>query len=68
MSKLIRSKRTKSFLTPAGEWTTEVRKAAHFSSHTLAHAAMHHFQLRDVELYYLFLEDAVSRYDFTISL
>jgi hypothetical protein len=68
MSKLIRSKATKRFLTTDGHWTGKVDNAEHFSDQSLVSAAVHKFQLRDVELYYLFGKHGTSEYDFTIPL
>jgi hypothetical protein len=68
MSKLIRSKATKQFLTIKGLWTDKLQNAARFADRPLALAAVQTFCLHNVELYYLFDEQATSRYDFTISL
>ncbi len=68
LRKLVRSKRTKAFLTPSGAWTNEIQDAAYFSDPLLARAAAEKFQLRDVELYYLFTDHVNSRYDFTLPL
>ena len=68
MSKLIRSKATKRFLTTDGHWTAEVDNAERFFDQSLVSAAIHKFQLHDVELYYLFGEHGPSEYDFAISL
>jgi hypothetical protein len=68
MSKLIRSKATKHFLTTDGHWTGKVDKAARFPEESLVRAAIEKFQLHDVELYYLHWEDGISQHDFTIPL
>jgi hypothetical protein len=68
MAKLIRCKATKRFLTKRGNWTHKLVDAARFLNLSLAQAAVHKFQLREVELYYLFSEDALSQYDFTLAL
>jgi hypothetical protein len=68
MSKLIRSKATKHFLTTDGHWTGKVEKAARFPEETLRRTAMQKFHLHDVELYYLYWEDATSQFDFTVPL
>ena len=68
MFKLIRSKATRHFLTTDGHWTGKVEKAARFSEESLVRAAVQKFQLHNVELYYLFWEDATSQFDFAIPL
>jgi hypothetical protein len=68
MSKLVRSKATSQFLTIHGLWTDKIENAARFANQLLAQAAVHTFGLHNVELYYLFDEQATSQYDFTISL
>jgi hypothetical protein len=68
MSKLIRSRATRHFLTSDGQWTGEVDKAARFPQERLLQAAINQFHLHDVELYYLSEEDDTSQYDFAIPL
>jgi hypothetical protein len=68
MIKLIRSKATNGFLTSDGNWTPTVENAARFPEESLARAAAKQFQLQDVDLYYLYWEDATSQHDFTIPL
>ena len=70
LSKLIRSKATKSFLTKDGLWTNNVENAAHFHDRSLALAAARKFHLseEEVELYYLFNEHTPTQYDFTLPL
>jgi hypothetical protein len=68
MHRLLRSKRTKAFLTAHGEWTDKIHNANHFPNHSLARVAVQKLQLRDMELYYSFNERATSQYDFAISL
>jgi hypothetical protein len=68
MSKLIRSKATRHFLTTDGHWTGKVESAARFPEESLVRAAVQKFHLHDVELYYLFWEDGTSQFDFAIPL
>jgi hypothetical protein len=68
MRKLIRSKATKAFLTADGHWTRQLRRAGEFPDLLQSLAAIAHFDLRNVELYYLFNGRTTSEYDFTIPL
>jgi hypothetical protein len=68
MTKLIRSKVTRHFLTADGRWTGKLEKAARFTEESLVRAAVQKFQLQNVELYYLQWGDATSQHDFTIPL
>jgi hypothetical protein len=68
MHRRIRSKAMKAFLTPAGKWTGQIEKAADFPDVSQADAAVVQFQLQDVELYYMFGDDAASQYDFAVPL
>jgi len=66
--KLVRSTVTRAFLTTDGHWTNQLESAAKFTSHSHALAAVQKFDLRAVELYYLFSEDGPTPYDFTLPL
>jgi hypothetical protein len=68
MRKLVRSKVTRRFLTESGGWTPQVRDAAEFADFSHALGAVERFELRDVELYYLFSDKGPSGYDFCITL
>ena len=66
--KLIRSIVTKAFLTTDGQWTHDSRNAAFFLDSCQAYQVSVKFQLRDVEVYYLFGDRPDSRYDFAVPL
>ena len=68
ISRLVRSKRTQEFLTPAGTWTKDIQQAARFSNQLLALEAIHKFEVSEVELYYLMGDQISPEYDFTLSL
>ncbi len=61
MIKLVRSLITGMFLTSDGGWTTDPAKAWEMQSAIEAQKALRQFNLEDVELYFSFGEDAVSK-------
>ena len=68
LRKLIRSKATKSFLTPDGGWTNDIANAAAFRDHSDALAVKQLLHLAEVELYYSFHHVQQSQWDFTMKL
>ena len=70
LSKLIRSKATRAFLTDDGLWTSTAASATHFHDCSLALDAARKFQLNEneVELYYLFNEDMPTEYGCSLAL
>lgn len=68
ISRLVRSKASKEFLTPGGTWTKDIEQAARFNNQILALEAIHKFQVSQAELYYLMGEQINPEYDFTLSL
>ncbi len=68
MTRLIRDKASRSFLTREGKWTNDPRNAWHLSGGHEAHLAQKQLNLQNVELYYCYEEDGTSSLDFVIPL
>ena len=68
MTRLIRKKASQAFLTREGGWTDDPRQAWQLPGNLEARAAMHELQLHDVELYYCYLEQQTSHWDFVVPL
>lgn len=68
MRKLLRSKASHQFLTGDGSWTDQVQLARSFTDSSEARDLIRQYNLRDVNLYYLFSDDHTTPFDFTIEL
>lgn len=69
MTKLIRKRATRAFLTNEGRWSLDPVRARRISDPSEATAVMHQLKLEGVELYYSFDDSRVcEEWDFAIPL
>lgn len=68
MRKLVRSKRTKAFLTEDGRWTQDIHKAVIVSRPAQLEVLRKTFISEEVEFYYSFNEEADSQWDFALGM
>ncbi len=68
LRKLVRSKATQKFLTPAGDWTDDIGAAGDFKTKARIEEACSKFKLRDVDLYFSFSRTECLDVDITLPL